>query len=94
MKDRIKGDLSEKSEYPLAVSNVQIAVGESACRLFQSGEVPSRVSRRTKKDGPHVVVDPDDSMALSIEVFDGLGANQPTASGHENVLHLREELTR
>ena len=57
---------------------------ELAAGLPEVAEGPGRVAAGAEEVGPHVVVDPVDLRPASIEMSDGLGADQPAASGDED----------
>ena len=65
--------------------------------FLETFKVPRSVSRGPEKDTPHIVIDTDYLMALTVEVLHSLRADKPTAAGHQNgafVCHEVDETSR
>ena len=83
----VEAMLLEQRQHAVAVADVELAVLEARRDCFQPLEIPARVALGAEEFAPHVVVHADDRVALPVEILDGLRADQPAASGNQNVLH-------
>jgi len=61
----------------VSVADVELAMRELVTVAFQPLLIPTRITGRAEKLGPHVVVNADDTPALAIEVGNYLGPDEP-----------------
>src|SRR5690242_14175469 len=70
-----------------AVANIHSEVSKMPGRAFQTLQIPKRVSGRTEKFSPHVIVHAGQLAALPVKMFDGFGADQSAAARYEHSFH-------
>jgi len=58
-------------------------MGEVPGHFLEMTKPPGGVARRTKELLAHIVVDSEYDMTTSIEVLNGFGADQATATGNQ-----------
>ena len=85
MENRVEGIVFEEGEDAVPIADVEIVMFEPGGNLAESGEIPGGIALGPEELAAHVVVNADDAAALAVKVFDGLGADQATAAGDENV---------
>src|SRR6185312_8465520 len=82
--DEIRALALDQVDDRVAVPDVQLVMREATGLVL---EVPGGVAVRTEEGLAHVVVDAVNGPVEAVEERDGLGADEPTAPGHEGALH-------
>src|SRR5262245_4876404 len=81
MNDPVKAVRLEEVKYLLTRATVQVQMGEAPGHFLEMTKPPGGITRGAKELLAHVVVYPEYDMASSIEVLNGLGADQSAATG-------------
>src|SRR6266567_5749445 len=72
--NQVKLVLAEQSDYTIAVAYIEGGGGKVPGDAFQPLQIPECVTGSAKKYAPHIIVRPNNVMALPIEILNGLGA--------------------
>jgi hypothetical protein len=68
--------LLEESGKPFAIPNVELMMRKPSSVLAQPLKIPRRITFRTEKVRPHIVVDADYASGTAVEKRHELGPNQ------------------
>ena len=92
--DEIEATRAKKFVESNAVANVHGEVREIFGGRFEALEIPEGVAGGAEKFAAHVVVNADDGVALTIEMFNGFRADEAAASRDENRLWHERSFAR